>query len=150
LRLISRPPLLKLVSGYLSDDDDYDIDFYTTDPIVTDGDAQASSTREQLEFLASCLKYSLDSLRHLIPTFVHKGYYRASHALSRTARQMSRQLWRPSSQSEGVSLAVIQDLMRLLIDWRERYLPQVGVPSNFAAEWDFISAISACESRCHC
>ncbi|EIN12374.1 hypothetical protein PUNSTDRAFT_49613 [Punctularia strigosozonata HHB-11173 SS5] len=107
------------------DDDDYDIDFYTTDPIVTDGDAQANSTREQLEFL---------------------GYYRASHALSRTARQMSRQLWRPASQSEGVPLAVVKHLMSLLVDWRERYLPQVGVPSNFAAEWDFISAISACAS----
>lgn len=59
---------------------------------------------------------------------------------------MSRQLWRPASQSEGIPHKVLRDLMTDLDDWREKYLPQVGVPSNFAAEWDFISAISACAS----
>lgn len=52
---------LNLQSGYsglslcLSDDDDYDIDFYTADPIAQEGDSIAPkpSPREQLEFLVS-------------------------------------------------------------------------------------------------
>jgi hypothetical protein len=34
----------------------------------------------------------------------------------------------------------------MLDDWRDRFLKQVGVPSNLEKQWDFISAISACAS----
>ncbi|KII87011.1 hypothetical protein PLICRDRAFT_43721 [Plicaturopsis crispa FD-325 SS-3] len=110
------------------DDDDYDIDFYTADPVTSDAlDTQGPkpSPREQLEFL---------------------GYYRAAHAMARIARQMARQLWRPATESEGVPIEVLHTFRLSLNEWRDQYLPQVGVPSNFEAEWDFISAISACAS----
>jgi hypothetical protein len=108
------------------DDDDYDIDFYTADPISQDMiDLQSStvSPREQLEFL---------------------GYYRAAHALARISRLMSRHLWRPSTDAEGVPFELLCNVTTALSDWRDQYLASVGVPSNFQADWDFVSAVSAC------
>nr|GAT58784.1 predicted protein [Mycena chlorophos] len=109
------------------DDDDYDIDFYTVDPISPEGDghAPAPNPREQLEFL---------------------GYYRAAHALARIARQMSRNLWRPSTDSDGVPFEVLYALTTQLSAWRDEFLTVVGVPSNFEGEWDFVSAVSSCAS----
>ncbi|OCH88689.1 hypothetical protein OBBRIDRAFT_795009 [Obba rivulosa] len=110
------------------DDDDYDIDFYTVGPVppdIIESHAPQPSPREQLEFL---------------------GYYRAAHALARIARQMSRQLWRPATESDGIPHDVLRNIMTQLVDWREEYLQHVGVPSNFEAEWDFVSAVSACAS----
>ncbi|PPQ89644.1 hypothetical protein CVT25_013831 [Psilocybe cyanescens] len=108
------------------DDDDYDIDFYTVDPVnmeMSDGQAPMPSPREQLE-----------------------GYYRAAHSLARTARQMSRQLWRPATDSDGISFDNLCTFAKALTEWREEYLNLVGVPSNFEGEWDFVSAVSSCAS----
>ncbi|KAI0647748.1 hypothetical protein C8Q79DRAFT_951691 [Trametes meyenii] len=110
------------------DDDDYDIDFYTVGPVppdIIESHAPQPSPREQLEFL---------------------GYYRAAHALARIARQMSRQLWRPATESDGIPVDVLTGFMTLLNDWRDEHLTHVGVPSNFEAEWDFVSAVTACAS----
>ncbi|KAH9948835.1 hypothetical protein B0H21DRAFT_204183 [Amylocystis lapponica] len=113
------------------DDDDYDIDFYTVGPVppdVVETHAPQPSPREQLE----------------MPQFL--GYYRAAHALARIARQMSRQLWRPATESDGIPLEVLLSFMTLLSEWREEHLHHVGVPSNLEAEWDFVSAVTACAS----
>ncbi|EMD40074.1 hypothetical protein CERSUDRAFT_81362 [Gelatoporia subvermispora B] len=110
------------------DDDDYDIDFYTVGPVppdIIESHAPQPSPREQLEFL---------------------GYYRAAHALARIARQMARQLWRPATESDGVPHDVLRIIVTQLVDWRDEHLQHVGVPSNFEAEWDFVSAVSACAS----
>ncbi|KAJ8523233.1 hypothetical protein ONZ45_g262 [Pleurotus djamor] len=110
------------------DDDDYDIDFYTADPVnpeSTDSHTPTPSPREQLEFL---------------------GYYRAAHALARIARNMSRQLWRPATEADGIILEVIKGFASNLNQWRDSYLSMVGVPSNFEGEWDFVSAVSSCAS----
>ncbi|KAH9841824.1 uncharacterized protein C8Q71DRAFT_854180 [Rhodofomes roseus] len=109
------------------DDDDYDIDFYTVGPVAPEHlETQGTqpSPREQLEFL---------------------GYYRASHALARISRQMSRQLWRPATESDGIPFDILNNFMNLLNDWREEYLHHVGVPNNFDSGWDFVSAVTACE-----
>ena len=66
-------------------------------------------------------------------------------ALARIARQMSRQLWRPATESDGIPMDVLLNLIALLNEWKDEHLQRVGVPSNFAAEWDFVSAVSACE-----
>ncbi|KAF7314275.1 hypothetical protein MKEN_00900100 [Mycena kentingensis (nom. inval.)] len=110
------------------DDDDYDIDFYTVDPISSDaGDSQTPppNPREQLEFL---------------------GYYRAAHALARIARQMSRNLWRPSTDADGVPFDMLYAVTTALSTWRDEFLNVVGVPTNFEGEWDFVSAVSSCAS----
>ncbi|EPQ50998.1 hypothetical protein GLOTRDRAFT_118074 [Gloeophyllum trabeum ATCC 11539] len=108
------------------DDDDYDIDFYTAEPVPAGpSDTMTPSPREQYEFL---------------------GYYRASHALARISRQMSRQLWRPATESDGIPFEVLCNFVQLLSEWRDQYLTKVGVPSNFQATWDFVSAVSACGS----
>ncbi|KAG5648287.1 hypothetical protein DXG03_004857 [Asterophora parasitica] len=104
------------------DDEDYDIDFYTFDPVNAESvDAHGgplSSPREQLEFL---------------------GYYRAAHSLSRTARSMSRHLWKPVTDSEGIPFETLHKFTVDLAEWREKYLNLVGVPSNFKGDWDFVS-----------
>ncbi|KAA1469750.1 hypothetical protein DENSPDRAFT_641934 [Dentipellis sp. KUC8613] len=109
------------------EDTDYDIDFYTVDPVSLDPDGQMPKPdpREHLEFL---------------------GYYRAAHALARVARHMSKVLWIPSTDADGVPMEVLRGIIHQLNEWREQYLPHVGVPTNFAAEWDFVSAVSACAS----
>ncbi|KAI0301161.1 hypothetical protein B0F90DRAFT_1911917 [Multifurca ochricompacta] len=108
------------------EDDDYDVDFYTVDPVSMDSDGQAKpDPREHLEFL---------------------GYYRAAHALARISRHMSKNLWIPTTDSEGVPVEVLRGIMHQLNEWRVQYLPRVGVPTDFAAEWDFVSAVSACAS----
>jgi hypothetical protein len=109
------------------DDDDYDIDFYTADPVtqeVVESQTPKPSTREQLEFL---------------------GYYRAAHALARIARQMARQLWRPATDSDGMPFDDLSNFKSALGDWRDQYLSQVGASSNFSADWDFVSAVAACK-----
>jgi len=110
------------------DDDDYDIDFYTVGPVPPDhleSQGTQPSPREQLEFL---------------------GYYRAAHALARISRQMSRQLWRPATESDGIPTNELMTFMTLLNEWREEHLHHVGVPSNFHSDWDFVSAVTACAS----
>ncbi|KAK0244380.1 hypothetical protein EDD85DRAFT_807791 [Armillaria nabsnona] len=106
------------------DDDDYDIDFYTVDPINPDGhDGTTPSPREQLE-----------------------GYYRAAHALARTARQMSRQLWKPATEADGLPFDILYTFFKALTEWRDDYLRAVGVPSNENQTWDFVTAVSSCAS----
>lgn len=110
------------------DDYDYDIDFYTVDPVnpdLVDTHTAMPSPREQLEFL---------------------GYYRAAHSLARTARHMSKQLWRPSTDSDGVPYENLCAFVQELVSWRDDFLNLVGVPSNFEGEWDFVSAVSSCAS----
>ncbi|KAJ3568118.1 hypothetical protein NP233_g5927 [Leucocoprinus birnbaumii] len=110
------------------DDHDYDIDFYTVDPVnpdLVDTHTAMPSPREQLEFL---------------------GYYRAAHSLARTARHMSKQLWRPSTDSDGVPYENLCVFVQELVSWRDDFLNLVGVPSNFEGEWDFVSAVSSCAS----
>lgn len=52
---------------------------------------------------------------------------------------MSRQLWRPVTDSEGVPFEVLCSFTSALTEWRDQYLTLVGVPSNFEGEWDFVS-----------
>ncbi|KAI5120761.1 hypothetical protein M0805_004725 [Coniferiporia weirii] len=117
------------------DDDDYDIDFYTVDPIpaeIHDAQNASLSPREQYECLPGLMKFL--------------GYYRAAHALARIARHMSKQLWRPSTESDGIPFDALCNIVNSLNDWRDEHLPRVGVPSDFESEWDFVSAVSACAS----
>ena len=62
---------------------------------------------------------------------------------------MSKQLWRPSTESDGIPFDVLCGVVSSLNEWRDEHLPRVGVPSDFESEWDFVSAVSACESS-HC
>ncbi|KAH7921905.1 hypothetical protein BV22DRAFT_1071424 [Leucogyrophana mollusca] len=111
------------------DDDDYDIDFYTADPAIQEaadsGSPASPSPREQLEFL---------------------GYYRAAHALARISRTIARQLWRPTTDSDGIPLEAAVSYTTELSRWRDLHLQRVGVPPNLEAQWDFVSAVSACAS----
>jgi len=70
---------------------------------------------------------------------VMKGYYRAAHALARAARHMSKQLWRPVTESDGVRYESVCVFVQELLSWKEDFLNLVGVPSNFEGEWDFVS-----------
>jgi hypothetical protein len=40
---------------------------------------------------------------------------------------------------------VVAGFIAALSDWKDKYLLKVGVPSNFEADWDFVSVVSACK-----
>lgn len=52
---------------------------------------------------------------------------------------MSRQLWRPATDSEGLPYEMLNSFTIALTEWRDQFLTLVGVPSNFEGEWDFVS-----------
>ncbi|KAG9315917.1 hypothetical protein JVU11DRAFT_3568 [Chiua virens] len=109
------------------DDDDYDIDFYTADPSVQENiSPEKPSPREQLE-----------------------GFYTAAHALARISRQIARLLWRPTTDADGIPVDAAVLYSSELSKWRDAHLAKVGVPPNLAANWDFVSAVSACASDAH-
>ena len=79
---------------------------------------------------------------------LHKffGWYSAAHSMACVIREMSRQLWRPNVEAEGIPFQILVRLVRPLHQWRDDFLVHVGVPSNFQADWDFVAAVSACTS----
>lgn len=52
---------------------------------------------------------------------------------------------KPTILANGIPTREINRLQDMLQDWEEKYLQFVGVPEHFKAEWDFITAVSACE-----
>ena len=52
---------------------------------------------------------------------------------------MSRQLWKPITDAEGIPIDVLLYFTAALTEWREKFLSLVGVPSNFKGDWDFVS-----------
>jgi hypothetical protein len=52
---------------------------------------------------------------------------------------------KPAILANGIPTREINRLQDMLQDWEEKYLQLVGVPEHFKAEWDFITAVSACE-----
>lgn len=74
------------------------------------------------------------------------GWYTAAHSMARCIREISRQLWRPGTEADGIAFEQLSRLVRPLHQWRDEFLVHVGVPSNFQADWDFVAAVSACTS----
>ena len=60
---------------------------------------------------------------------------------------MSKQLWRPTTESDGIPFEVLCGIVSSLNEWRDEHLPRVGVPSDFESEWDLVSAVSACKCQ---
>lgn len=52
---------------------------------------------------------------------------------------MSRQLWRPITDADGISFETLRTFASALRIWREKYLARVGVPKNYNAGWDFVT-----------
>lgn len=74
-------------------------------------------------------------------------WYIAAHSLARTARRFCRDLWTPEKEANGVPIATLRPLIDLLSVWRDEHLSKVGVPSVWPATWDFVAAVTACESN---
>jgi len=74
------------------------------------------------------------------------GWYTAAHSMARCIREISRQLWRPGIEADGIAFEQLSQLVTPLHQWRDEFLVHVGVPSNFQADWDFVAAVSACTS----
>lgn len=51
---------------------------------------------------------------------------------------MSKVLWRPLTEYEGVQLGDVLTFTSALSEWREEFLKLVGVPKDFEGEWDFV------------
>ena len=52
---------------------------------------------------------------------------------------MSRQLWKPVTESDGIPYDNLVAFTTALVEWRDEYLSMVGVPTNFEGTWDFVS-----------
>ena len=65
--------------------------------------------------------------------------------LAAIARHFARMICKPTVLANGIPTREINRLQDMLQDWEEKYLQLVGVPEHFKAEWDFITAVSACE-----
>jgi len=52
----------------------------------------------------------------------------------------------PSTDQDGIPLDAILSYISDLSKWRDAHLSKVGVPPNLEANWDFVSAVSACAS----
>ncbi|TRM63963.1 hypothetical protein BD626DRAFT_493337 [Schizophyllum amplum] len=116
----------------LLDDDDYDIDFYTshtaglTKGLGQDSENAASDSDGESIFF--------------------DGYYRAAHALARVARTMSRRLWTPAAEAGGIPRPTLLLLVQALGGWRAAHYSAVGVPRDFGRGWGFVEAVSTCAS----
>lgn len=52
---------------------------------------------------------------------------------------MSRSLWKPATDADGVPFEVLTHFSTALSEWRDHYLQVVGVPSNENGSWDFVT-----------
>lgn len=57
---------------------------------------------------------------------------------------MSRNLWKPATESDGVPYDMVCSLSLELLHWKEQFLHLVGVPNGFSGEWDFVSVSQSC------
>ena len=65
--------------------------------------------------------------------------------LAAIARHFAHMICKPAVLANGIPTREVNRLQDILQDWEEKYLQLVGVPEHFKAEWDFITAVSACE-----
>lgn len=74
-------------------------------------------------------------------------WYIAAHSLACTSRRVCRELWTPEKEENGIPIASLRPLIDALAIWRDEHLSKVGVPSVWPATWDFVAAVTACESK---
>lgn len=61
-------------------------------------------------------------------------------------RSLARGLWGHKYRVEGILLHVIRDFITQSVQWKSKFLGQIGVPSNWPDSWDFQTAITACST----
>ncbi|KDQ20816.1 hypothetical protein BOTBODRAFT_26832 [Botryobasidium botryosum FD-172 SS1] len=105
------------------DDDDYNIQEFKMDAMSGLVDPSDQATKSQVD-----------------------EWLHSYHELTVIVRKMSRRLWIPTTESEGIQFQVFYDLVAGFRQWRDDHLSRVGVPSHLKEEWDFVSAVSACSS----
>jgi hypothetical protein len=82
----------------------------------------------------------------LLTALQFRSWVIAAHSMAQLIRSMSRYLWRPSVEAEGIAFSELSSIVVSLLEWRHEHLVKVGVPSDFRADWDFVAAVSACSS----
>lgn len=63
---------------------------------------------------------------------------------------MSRALWIPQTDSEGVPYEKLVPIMQALDEWRLKHLDRVGMPNLAQSDWGFLEAVSMCTSFIPC
>lgn len=61
---------------------------------------------------------------------------------------MSRQLWRPITDADGIPFETLRTFASELRIWRDKYLARVGVPKTYNEGWDFVTVCSFFISEC--
>jgi hypothetical protein len=72
-------------------------------------------------------------------------WYLSFHALAALIRRLSRTLWIPSVEADGIPFADLSSLASAFRVWKEEHLNRVGVPNTVQVEWDYVAAVGACE-----
>lgn len=67
-------------------------------------------------------------------------------SLSRICRTLARGLFLPKCERLGVPMTTLKTIADSLRTWRTEYLAKVGVPTVWPESWDFVAAVTACES----
>jgi len=75
-----------------------------------------------------------------------EAWYAASLAGSTLSAKISSQLFTRRVKPHGIPLPCLVELAHDLSNWRDEYLPKLGVPSKWPEDWDFLAAITACST----
>jgi len=87
----------------------------------------------------------LGSRNHMCVADVQSvAFLGASSAASRMCRQLCADLWHPRILETGIPLAALETFINACSSWRDNFLSQLGVPSQWPNSWNFHAAITAC------
>ena len=70
----------------------------------------------------------------------------AASAGSKMCRQLCADLWHPRVPDMGIPLAALETFINACSSWRDNFLSQLGVPSQWPNSWNFDAAITACST----
>lgn len=65
---------------------------------------------------------------------------------SAMCRQLCVDLWHPRVPETGIPLAALEKFISACSSWRDNFLTQLGIPSQWPDSWNFDAIITACTS----
>lgn len=69
-----------------------------------------------------------------------------------TCRMICNELWLPRVKENGIPVATLRKLLDSIAGWRDTHLSNLGVPTKWPDDWDFLATITTCSTDiyCHC
>ena len=120
-----------------SDEDDSNLDFFHFNMPVLGGSPR-STPEEQQQYLVRLLGHYCASTYSVASQL----WWIASNEQAVLARQISRILWIPRTEAEGVPFERLRFLITNLNRWRDQHLARFGMPNYANADWGFLEAVN--------